>query len=168
MLQEVCVKMLRCIAVCREASRCSSRDLSQESIASEQNQEQKKGYQWPREKEILSSKNEVNIDEETSYFNIISVHCKLLESFIFSATENIIGNLIEGIAEDVPSVEANVDVEQALKTAIDNEGDDAADVAFNTDDDAQLVIYIMVFVSSDGFFVLCSGMWVLFLEIIIP
>ena len=57
-----------------------------------------------------------------------------------STTGEVIGNLIEGIADDVPSVEANVDVEQALSTAIDNEGDNAADVVFNKDDDAQLVI----------------------------
>ena len=41
-------------------------------------------------------------------------------------------------------MKANIDVEQALKTAVEKEGDDAADVVFNKKDDAQLVIYVMV------------------------
>ena len=45
-------------------------------------------------------------------------------------------------------MEANIDVQQALSTAIDNEGDDASDVVFNEDDDAQLVIYVMVYIAT--------------------
>ena len=45
-------------------------------------------------------------------------------------------------------MQANINVEQALKTAVQNEGDDAADVVFNKKDDAQLVIYVMVSISS--------------------
>ena len=45
-------------------------------------------------------------------------------------------------------MQANIDVEQALQTAMDKEGDDAADVVFNKKDEVQLVIYVMVSISS--------------------
>ena len=68
----------------------------------------------------------------------------LMKEVLFWTTGEVIGNLIEGIAEDVPSVKANFAVEQALQTAVEKEGAEAADVMFNKKDDAQLVIYVMV------------------------
>ena len=65
-------------------------------------------------------------------------------STTFCTVGDIQGTLIEGIAEDVPSVEPSVPLQDALKTAVENERDDINDVAFNSDEDGRLVIYVQV------------------------
>ena len=61
-----------------------------------------------------------------------------------STVGDIQGKLIEGIAEDVPSIEPSVSLQEALKTAVVNERDDISDVAFNSVEDGRLVIYVQV------------------------
>ena len=61
-----------------------------------------------------------------------------------STVGDIQGKLIEGIAEDVPSIEPSVSLQEALKTAVVNERDDIKDVAFNSDEDGRLIIYVQV------------------------
>ncbi len=57
---------------------------------------------------------------------------------------DITGQLIEGIAEDVPSLTPEVTAAAALETALQQEGDAANDVIFDADTDAELVIYVQV------------------------
>ena len=65
-------------------------------------------------------------------------------STTFTHVGDIQGKMIEGIAEDVPSVDPSVPLQDALKTAVENERDDINDVAFNSDEDGRLVIYVQV------------------------
>ena len=52
---------------------------------------------------------------------------------------------MEGIAEDVPSITPSVSLEDALKKAVENEGDGTVDdVVFDEDQDAILAIYLEV------------------------
>ncbi len=62
----------------------------------------------------------------------------------FSPTGEIGGNLVEGIAEDVPSLEPVVTPSEALEKAVEAEGDDMEDVQFDEETDAQLVVYVEV------------------------
>ena len=59
-------------------------------------------------------------------------------------TGDVAGQLIEGIAEDVPVLKPTVNVTQSLKIAVSHEGDHDSEVSFNAEDDAQLVIYAHV------------------------
>ena len=52
--------------------------------------------------------------------------------------------MIEGIEEDVPSIDPTIDVTEALDIAVRTEGDFLNDVNFDPDVDAQLVIYVQV------------------------
>ena len=53
----------------------------------------------------------------------------------------ITGKLVEGIEEDVPSTEPTLTKKQALRLAIEEEGDDPAAVSFDENEDIELVIY---------------------------
>ena len=62
---------------------------------------------------------------------------------------DIEGKLIEGIAEDVPSINPLFSLEDALRKAVENEGDRTVDdVAFDEDQDAILAIYLEVVFST--------------------
>ena len=57
---------------------------------------------------------------------------------------DIEGNLIEGIEEDVPSIEPNVTLKEALRIAASHEEDDIDDILFISEEDGQLVMYVPV------------------------
>ena len=59
-------------------------------------------------------------------------------------TGDVAGQLIEGIAEDVPVLKPTVNVTQSLKIAVSHEGDHDSEVSFNAEDDAQLRILCMI------------------------
>ena len=76
-----------------------------------------------------------SIDKQLKSISIIEFH---------KITGDIRGNLIEGIVEDVPSLDATVNATQALEIAVSNELDDPDDVVFSEENDGQLVIYVQV------------------------
>ena len=82
--------------------------------------------------------------------------------YIQILTGDVEGQLIEGIAEDVPVLKPTVNVTQALKIAVSHEEDSENAVTFNAEDDAQLVIYVQVrsfptYLSNRTFFKIVSN-----------